>query len=89
MDISAPEIDNTHVHLQTMLYRVRSALNECPVDPQLTLRSLRSWLDVCIRYEEEIEAQRLRPVLALDNNHGERRLEQLIAPTPTNADQAR
>jgi hypothetical protein len=53
MNIPAPEADNTHVHLQTMLLRVRTALNECPADPQLTLRCLRGWLDVCVRYEED------------------------------------
>jgi hypothetical protein len=59
MNTPDPEIDNTHVYLQVMLHRVRHALNECPVDSQLALRSLRSWLDVCIRYEKE---QRVRPV---------------------------
>jgi hypothetical protein len=63
MNMPDPEIDNTHVYLQAMLGRVRHALNECPVDPQLALRSLRSWLDVCLRYEKE---QRVRPVAADD-----------------------
>jgi hypothetical protein len=58
MNISTPEKDNAQIHLQTMLLRVRKVLNECPVDPRLTLRSLRGWPDVCIRYEEEMEAQR-------------------------------
>jgi hypothetical protein len=58
MNSSTPETDNAHIHLQTMLLRVRNVLNECPVDPKLTLHSLRGWLDVCIRYEEEMEAQR-------------------------------
>ena len=58
MNISTPETDNAQIHLQTMLLRVRKVLNECPVDPRLTLRSLRGWLDVCIRYEEDMEAQR-------------------------------
>jgi hypothetical protein len=62
MNIPTPETDNAHVHLQAMLYRVRNALNECPVDPQLKLRSLRSWLEVCVRYEEEMEERRPRPV---------------------------
>ena len=62
MNIFTPETDDTQVHLQTMLLRVRNALNECPVDPKLTLRSLRGWLDVCIRYEEQMEAQRVRRV---------------------------
>jgi hypothetical protein len=61
MNIHAAETDNAHVHLQAMLYRVRNALNECPADPQLKLRSLRAWLDVCVRYEQEIEERRLRP----------------------------
>jgi hypothetical protein len=58
MNISTLETDNAHIHLQTMILRVRNVLNECPVDPRLSLRSLRGWLDVCIRYEEEMEAQR-------------------------------
>jgi hypothetical protein len=58
MNISTPETDNAQIHLQTMLLRVRKVLNECSVDPRLTLLSLRGWLDVCIRYEEEMEAQR-------------------------------
>jgi hypothetical protein len=58
MNISTPETDNAHIHLQTMILRVRNVLNECPVDPRLALRSLRGWLDVCIRYEEEMEGQR-------------------------------
>ncbi len=62
MDITAPETDNTHVHLQAMLYRVRNALNECPADPQLKLRSMRAWLDVCVRYEQEMEERGLRVV---------------------------
>ena len=55
MNIPTTETDNTHVHLQAMLHRVRKALNECPADPQLKLRSLRAWMDVCVRYEQEME----------------------------------
>jgi hypothetical protein len=57
MNIPAPETDNTHVHLQTMLLRVRNALNECPADPQLTLSCLRGWLEVRTWYEEEKKSQ--------------------------------
>jgi hypothetical protein len=61
MNIPAPETDNMHVHLQAMLYRVRAALNECPADSQLKLRSLRAWLDICVRHEQEMEERRLGP----------------------------
>lgn len=55
MNSPAQETDNTHVHLQTLLHSVRTALNECPADSLLTLHTLRSWLDIRIRYEEEVK----------------------------------
>ena len=44
--------------MRTFTSKPRNVLNECPVDPRLSLRSLLDCLDVCIRYEEEMEAQR-------------------------------
>jgi hypothetical protein len=32
MNSPAQETDDTRVHLQTLLHRVRQALNECPAD---------------------------------------------------------
>jgi hypothetical protein len=51
----AQETDDTYVHLQTLLHRVRQALNECPADSLLTVHTLRAWLDIRIRYEEELK----------------------------------
>jgi hypothetical protein len=56
MNSPAQETDDTHVHLQTLLHRVRQALNECPADNLLTVHTLRAWLDIRIRYEEELKA---------------------------------
>ena len=55
MNSPAQETDDTHVHLQTLLHRVRKALNECPADSLLTVHTLRTWLDIRIRYEEELK----------------------------------
>jgi hypothetical protein len=55
MNSPAQETDDTHVHLQTLLHRVRQALNECPADSLLTAHTLRAWLDIRIQYEEELK----------------------------------
>jgi hypothetical protein len=59
MNSPAKETDDTHVYLQALLHTVRKALNECPADSLLTLHTLRGWLDVRIRYEEELKERRL------------------------------
>ena len=58
-ELDPERLEVTAVHLQTLLYGVRNAVNQCPADRQSALRCIRAWLDGCIRYEAEMEERRL------------------------------